>query len=384
MFQILKYAILFLLLCNIPSYSLAYFGSGLGSLTSYLSTLLLLAYFILAKEKHRPLLPFILLGLTYFILSGLNFQLVDPKNYFLKEFLRFMVLVICGTEVFYRSGTRDIYLILLLGALSIVLNAIFFPYANANFNASYGRFSGFYLNPNTAGVICLIGYALSYRFAGYWKYLGILIFTLAGILTFSRTFIVIWLLITAFSIIKNKRNVILPGIGVLLILLVISFSDKLVLNTERFNALEGIFTQSNVSADVIREDSRTDTWSIYYDQIFEKPFLGHGFLSFQLKGPGLPGVHNSYLMIIGESGIIPFLIMVGIYAFLIIRSVKIFNLRQEYFFLSMVLILALMASHTYFSNFYIVSISMFVYIKVNEIYAKANQIDMHEKSKNFL
>jgi O-antigen ligase len=334
----------------------------------------MLAYFFLIKEKHKPLFLFVYLGISYFLISAINYNQIEINNYLIKEFVRFMILVICGAEVVRNARKKDIYLIILIGALTIIIHAFIFPLANANFYPTYGRYSGFYLNPNFGGAICLIGYALSFSFKKHWKLAGQIVFSLGGLLTFSRTFIVVWLLISLLSIIKDRKNLIVPLIGSFMLILIFVFSNKLTLNTERFGALEGIFSGSNAKTEVLNKDTRPETWAIYYNQIFDKPFLGHGFESFQRKQPGLPGVHNSYLMILGESGVFPFLIFIGIYALLILRSLKVYQRNPEYLYLSCVLVLYMMASHTYFSNYYIATISMFIFIRLKSFTQHMNHI----------
>ena len=365
--NLLRYIILFLILCNMPSYLLAYFGSTLGSLSSYASSLLLLAYYFLSREKHELIFPFILLGILYYTLSGLNFSEIDPEWYF-KDFIRFMIVVVCAGDLLYKTNNKDIYMILVIGALSIIINAVIFPLANANFYPTYGRFSGFYLNPNFAGSICLIGFALSYSMGNKWFRLGgQLIFTLAGILTFSRSFIVIWLLINIIAIYHNRKNVIAPAIGALVLVVLFAVSSFLTLNTARFSALKSIFNDEQIQSETIQKDSRTGTWALYTDIIFDKPIWGNGYEYMQKKLPGLPGVHNTFLMVLGEAGIIPFLLIVGIYIFLLIRSYSLFRSNPEYFYLSCVLTISLMVGHTYFSNYYNVLISMYLLIQFKKL-----------------
>lgn len=365
--NLLRYIILFLILCNMPSYLLAYFGSTLGSLSSYASSLLLLAYYFLSREKHELIFPFILLGILYYTLSGLNFSEIDPEWYF-KDFIRFMIVVVCAVDLLYKTNNKDIYLILLIGGLSIIINAFLFPLANANFYPTYGRFSGFYLNPNFAGTICLIGFALSYSMSIKWLKLGgQLIFTLAGILTFSRSFIVIWLLINMIAIYHSRKNIIVPAIGALVLILLFAISSFLTLNTARFSALQSIFSDEQIQSETIQKDSRTGTWALYTDIIFDKPFWGNGYEYMQKKLPGLPGVHNTFLMVLGEAGIIPFFLIIGIYAFLLIKSYSFFRSNPEFFYLSCVLTISLMVGHTYFSNYYNVLISMYLLIQFKKL-----------------
>tara|TARA_R110000764_G_scaffold28677_2_gene67530 strand:+ start:6956 stop:8038 length:1083 start_codon:yes stop_codon:yes gene_type:complete len=350
-----------------PSYLLAYFGSTLGSLSSYASSLLLLAYYFLSREKHELIFPFILLGILYYTLSGLNFSEIDPEWYF-KDFIRFMIVVVCAVDLLYKTNNKDIYLILLIGGLSIIINAFLFPLANANFYPTYGRFSGFYLNPNFAGTICLIGFALSYSMSIKWLKLGgQLIFTLAGILTFSRSFIVIWLLINMIAIYHSRKNIIVPAIGALVLILLFAISSFLTLNTARFSALQSIFSDEQIQSETIQKDSRTGTWALYTDIIFDKPFWGNGYEYMQKKLPGLPGVHNTFLMVLGEAGIIPFFLIIGIYAFLLIKSYSFFRSNPEFFYLSCVLTISLMVGHTYFSNYYNVLISMYLLIQFKKL-----------------
>ena len=366
--KLLKYLILFLVLCNIPMYLLSYFGESLGSLSSYASSLLLIAFFVLAKDRHKPLFPFIFLGLLYFLLSAINYTHIDVDNYFIKEFIRFMIVVVCGVEVAHRTTTKDIYFIILLGGISVLVNAFIFPLANANFYPTFGRYSGFYLNPNFAAGICLIGYAISFSITKrIWMLIGQFIFTLAGILTFSRSFIAVWLIISFFAIIQSKKNIIVPAVGVMVLILVFTFSDRLTLNMERFNALKSIFGDEQVDTKTINKDSRDETWALYYDMVMDRPFLGNGWRKLSDHYQGKPGAHNSFLMTIGEAGIIPLLLMMGIYGYLLVKSFSFFKTRPELFYIVVVLVLALMTGHGYFSNFYNVLISMFLFIELRNI-----------------
>ena len=364
--HILKLLILILFLWNVPGYLLAYFGSTLGALTSYASSLLLLAFFFLAKDKHKVLFPFILLGILYFSICSIRFAGHEVLE-FLKEFVKFLIVVVCAGEVFHRTTKKELFIILLIGALSIIINAVIFPLANANFYPTYGRYSGFYMNPNFAGTICLVGYAISYAIKGKWlPTAGQLIFTLAGILTFSRTFILIWLIISAVAIYRNKNNLKAPIVGFGVLILVFLFSNKLTLNTQRLGALESIFSGDKIQSEVIEKDTRAETWALYTDMIMEKPLLGNGYMKLQIKNSRLPGVHNSYLMTLGEAGILPFLLLVGIYSYLMFKSALLFRSNPEYFYISCVVTVALMVGHGYFNNYFNVLISMYLFINIRQ------------------
>jgi len=347
-----------------PAFLNPYFGLTWGSLASYATSLSLLFFFFFTKEKHKPLWAFILLGILYFTISSFNYSdglAID----LIKEFIRFMIVPICAIELLYRTTKKEIYIILLVGSLSIIINATIFPTGYGGYNTILGRYSGFYMNPNYAGYICLIGFALSYSITSKWlRIIGQLVFTLAGILTLSRGFIVIWLIVNMLSIYNNRKNVVVPMLGVFVLLVVFALSSMLSLNQERFSALQSIFdSDTQVQTKTITDDSRTATWALYSDIIADNPIFGNGYGKMRDRGSILPGIHNSYLMVLGEAGIIPFLLMIGIYIHLLIRSIRDFRKKPENFYLSCVLVLSLMVAHGFFMNFYTVLITMYVFVE---------------------
>ncbi|WP_276166277.1 O-antigen ligase family protein [Zobellia alginiliquefaciens] len=371
----IKYILLFLLLCNIPAYSLVYFGPGSGATTSVLSSLLLIIYFALAKPKHKPPLPFIIFGLMFFCFSSFNYSEVDTTNFFIKEFSRFMIVAFCSATLLYHSKTSDFFFILLIGALSIICNAILFPEANAEHNLVIGRFSGFFLNPNYAGSACLIGFALSYRInSRYIMLAGQFLFTFAGILTLSRTFVIVWLLINLIAIYKSRKNLMAPLIGVGVLLVVFTMTDTKIFASNRFSALESFFGDGPVETETLKEDSRTDTWAMYYDMITDKPLFGHGFMKLQKHTSELPGVHNTYLLVIGEGGIVPFLILIGIYFYLLIKSYNHFGSHPELLYIILIVMLSMTTGHTYFFIYNNILFSIYVFIMIKKLKAMPSLI----------
>ena len=95
--------------------------------------------------------------------------------------------------------------------------------------------------------------------------------------------------------------------------------------------------------------------------IFDKPFFGHGFTMFQRKTNGMPGVHNTYLMVLGEAGIVPFLLFIYVYTKLLVKSWDKFKEKPYLFNITLILVIYMMTGHTYFQNFYMVLLSMFVF-----------------------
>lgn len=354
--KILRYTLLVLICCMLPSFLLMAVGSSIGSASSYLTFGLLLLYFFL-REKKAPAFPFIILGMVYFLISALV-DLYDFKLY-LNEFIKFIIMVVGGSQLARDSTKKELYFVILFGVLSILLHATLFQ-------DGYGRYSGFYLNPNGAGFICIIGYSLSITMTDKkLKYLGLFISTLAGLLTFSRTFIVLWLLVNLLSIFVDKKNLTNFMVGIGSLILVFSFAAVLQVNTVRLSALNDLIENENSSStNAINEDSRTKTWAQYYDMIYKRPIFGNGYGALSGSEVNKVGVHNSYLLTIGEAGIIPFLLIVGIYVVLIFKSLRYFYTNSEYLYLSIALALILMVTHTYFYNYIVIFMSIWLYFKV--------------------
>ena len=147
MLQVLKYILLVLILLNIPTFSIVAVSPTIGSITSLLLIVCVIIYYVLEK-KLNPVIPLLLLGLSYYCISGLSF--IDNTSEYFKDILRYFVIVL-GTRKLASNTTKNDYnIILLIGAISIIIHAVLF-------SSMYGRYSGFYINPNMAGFICIIG-----------------------------------------------------------------------------------------------------------------------------------------------------------------------------------------------------------------------------------
>ena len=171
-------------------------------------------------------------------------------------------------------------------------------------------------------------------------------------------------MVTLLTIYNDKKNIIVPILGSITLILVVSFSSNLTLNTDRFSALESLVTGSQGDTSAVNKDRRDESWALYYDLIFEKPFFGYGYSEFQRQKPRFPNVHNTYLMVIGEAGIIPFVLLIGTYVYLLLNSFKHFKKYPWYFYITVVLVLTMMAGHGYFYNFITVFMSIFVFVKI--------------------
>lgn len=353
--KVFRIIILSSLLWNLPSITLATIGPTFGSLLSYITIGLLAVYYFL-ENKSTPNWWILIIALLYFTIS--SFQYYGDTQFFLYDFLKYFIVVIGAYELVKRVTTRELFYFILIGSLSIVVETIFFPIRQ-------GRYSGVYLNPNVAGFICIFGYALTYGLKNLsLKLFGQFIFTLMGLLTFSRTFIVIWILLNLISLKISIKNIRIIGVGVLIISSLM-FIDQLVgLNNPRFDQLKRILNNEKASNQVLTEDSRTDTWSLYYEKIKKSPVIGNGYGSFSGEMGRIVGVHNTYLLILGEAGIIPFLLFLAYFIYLFYWGIYFFKQAPNLFMQTITLVVFLLANHNFFNFYYLTFAAMWIQYQI--------------------
>ena len=189
------------------------------------------------------------------------------------------------------------------------------------------RFIGFFTDPNSASVIACytVAVALSLLRGGRYRMFAgpaVLLGSVAAFLTFSRTGFVtlalVFLFFLGMSMSRLHLRRIFSGWLVPMIILVSGafaltianldyLSEHFVLQKKHFERLH--LGDSFVDFSV----SRWALWSIGLSQIAESPIFGHGISHFHhLKyAPTCQvtdivcGVHNTYLMLWGEAGILP-------------------------------------------------------------------------------
>lgn len=356
--QILKYILLVLILLNIPTFSIANISPTLGSITSMLLLLCVIIFYFF-EEKLKPIIPLVLLGLSYYMISSLSYT--EDTTEFFKDVIRYFIFILGIRKLAALTSKQEICIILLFGAISIIINA--FMFSNA-----YGRYSGFYINPNKAGFICIIGFALTYSLQKKSvKLAAQFLFAIAGLMTLSRSFILLFLMVNFIAIFIDKKNIITLISGTIALILILSLSS-IKLNTDRFNALKSIFSD-DVDTTTITKETRDETWAKYVDGILTNPLFGQGYKKLHGKPKGTynnddVGVHNSFLMIIGEAGILPFILVIVLYLSMLIRSFKIFHEEPLYIIVSILLFSYLMVSHNYFDNFLLLFMTVWLYDKL--------------------
>lgn len=350
--KLLKYILLALFVVNLPMVALKTSGDTLGTMLSYSSFVLLIVYYVFFMPGRSPNYWMLYLGLAYFTISGLDLYKFNDDGVWLAGIIKYSILMLFGSSFFREVTKKEMILFLLAGTVSVMVEGFFIP-------SDQGRASGFYYNANPAGLACLFGYVLTYSLKNK-KVRQILqiFFTIGGLVTFSRTFLIVWFLINIMSIKKSRKNIRIFAIGLASIITIFIAGELLNLGGERFESFKSAFSSEKPKND-LNKDSRTDTWSLFYEYILDSPILGNGYRAFQGNGIRKIGVHNTYLLIIGEAGIIPFIIFLIIVVRLSKKAWEYFKNDETLLYMSIVISLYLLTLHDFFEFPFMLSLVLF-------------------------
>lgn len=367
--RVISFSILSLVLLNLPSIALETLSISFSSPLSYtLFALLCLLILLNFNEIEKEIVFLIFIGSLYFFFSIFNFN--GNLAFLLITFFKFIISVI-GIGISIKYVSNNIILILLfVGSLTIILDSLFFRFNDSlsfGYVIKYGRYSGFYLNPNIASIVCLIGYIMSITKNNFWKILA-LFFSITGFLTLSRTFILSWIIVNIIYMIFNFKFIVRGTIFLLLtFIILINYSEKFNLDTNRFDFLTGLFL-GEIDKEVMNDDSRIDQWSKFSKLILKSPIIGNGFNSFSSSKSDIngQGIHNTFLLILGESGFLPFTLMVVLFLILFRKCFKLIRHKLNLMLLMIVLFLQFLTNHNFFTNGILIFLIVYV---INGVHA---------------
>lgn len=295
--------------------------------------------------------------------------------------IKYFITILGGYVIISDTSKKDLFFFLLFGAFTVFLQIFVFY----NPLKDYGRYSGFYLNPNSLGFICMMGYGLTFGIEKKWRTWGQIAFTFIGFLTFSRTFLVVWLLMNLLSIRLSFRNIKILAIGLGLFIGLLLFNSFLPKSNPRLEAMSNILEGQSSNTAKLEEGGRTETWANFYPALMEKPIFGNGYGSFGGGGvAGRIGAHNTYLIIMGEAGIISVVVFLIILVMMIIKSNRIFQNEPHLLLMSIALCLFLMANHNFFDSGYVLFFTMWLQYHAfhyNEIPIRSKKSELNT-SKN--
>jgi len=244
----------------------------------------------------------------------------------------------------YESFIKRIFFFICMGVGLILISSL----GTFQFAIDEDRASGLFANPNMASSLVLYALAFVLAFIVQVKrysqiiyfllipilfYAVFLTFSKAGLITFPLVLLLFFgLLLIRFNYLSKGQRRLFTGFLVISMIatgfIIFRFSSILeqlnwgqVLRLQRTLAfLSGEFNEATTS-------ERSTLFSIGFQLIRDNPLLGNGLTSFHhydipVNGKHI-GVHNTFLLILGESGILPFLLYIGLMIVLIYKSLKI-------------------------------------------------------------
>jgi O-antigen ligase len=234
-----------------------------------------------------------------------------------------LVVGVCGASVslgahFTERVVGSAPFLLAVSAAAVLASPLLYPiYVNPPPDVL--RFSGFFANPNEAGIVCVTGAAFSlnsFVISRRWIYLTLAaFFSVAVLATFSKASMVALLALCSYALIASKAS--RRAVALLLVALISgAAATLLIIGTEADllaeSQLERIFELSKILALQIDEETSTNriyVWHAALLQITDNVlFLGSGLGSMRaIEGALMEegtwrGVHNFWLMLIGEGG----------------------------------------------------------------------------------
>ena len=267
--KIISFVVCLLVLLNIPGILLETQSIAVSSPVSYFIFFLLGVLIITNKTKFPKQILFMAgISSLYFFIGA--FQYEESFIALSINYVKFLLYLFGLFVSLKHINQNTIIFLLLAGAITILLDSLYFrfnDFQGIGYVSQYGRYSGFYLNPNTASMICLFGYVLSITKTNYLKLLSIA-FTFFGFITLSRTFMATWFLITIIYLFYNRKYIVKTFLFLIVsVFSLITFSENLNLDTRRFDFLVNLFS-GQINNEVLNDNSRQYQWGSTTTAVF--------------------------------------------------------------------------------------------------------------------
>lgn len=213
-------------------------------------------------------------------------------------------------------------------AVSIIASPLYAEFLPAFHDYDVSRNAGVLGNPNVAASLCYIGFAVTLaqiRTYNYFSVAQVLLFFAATASTFSKAgFIAILALAVIFALkswASGRRNLpvlltisivtlVTVALGVALVLELESYFELSPEQLRRLDAIRLIFTSGVLDDETTT--NRTGLLQLAFAQWLASPIIGLGLGAMHLVAGSEWGVHNTFMMVLGESGVVPFFLLAGL------------------------------------------------------------------------
>jgi O-antigen ligase len=276
-----------------------------------------------------PIMAF-LIAITSYVIFGAFYSSMNAQATQLSYIITYLasVLIVAAMAAYslqltdrelrhFVRLTKNIFLITSVAILfSPVINRVYLQLTDTP-----NRYSGFFSNPNEAGMAAAIALLLVLATGqnsrrSFW--IAIAVAVGACLSTLSRSAMIAAFIVSVIYAVGRKQWLLLVGLVILAILasLIISFvlaSDNR-LTSDQISRLADILSLLGGNLNAATSGSRIDLFQIGLGRVADIFPFGDGLGSFHFLFGGIRsadagywlGVHNTYLMILGESGAIPF------------------------------------------------------------------------------
>jgi len=302
------------------------------------------------------------LFVSYYLI-GLASRLMQFENsYFdsifnlLRVFATSFIILLSVHQYLYRRLILDL-------KEKKVFNAIFIPVIIASLysiyqhslgildltgrkdSISYGRVRGVYGNPNTLGFVANLGLALllySLYKHKRWFWLKMVLIPALLYVTFlslSRTSMITAAVLILFTAVKMTvnylrlghrgrwRHLLVMGIPFMIFTYIYLNFETLIIKYTKYGSMYKILSLVNLifKGKVSNETTsgRVDVVQYGIERILEHPLFGNGLGAFRRfpEETGMThGVHNTYLLVLGDAGIFPFIALLSLICYVLVSS----------------------------------------------------------------
>ena len=285
-----------------------------------------------------PVKTFFTVFLLFLGLAGFSSILNLENDYFFWGFRYYLpsLLIYVSSVMGFLFMLRYSTLKLLIGLLRVAFLVNTFTVVVSylfgfDFLVPIGeRASGINLNANSAGYIGALALTLElFRLSikrSLWQYFVILVVLFGIFITFSKSAFIMALgiqLLYMYRLLKSSGRFAnlhqLLGLFVLVAIAVFQVQNSMSsLSIDQRNRILQVGMLLKGDLNTQSTTNRSDLAILGWEKITEGPFIGHGFQTMTRLGDKVAGVHNQYMLLWGEGGIVAFLA----YVYLLFQYLK--------------------------------------------------------------